>query len=365
MNEMTEISGFAPPAVKDAFAANFEEGGELGARFSAIRDGELVADLWAGFSDRAKTAPWTEETLVAVYSSGKAAMTTLVAEAVSEGALDYERAVADDWPDFAAGGKERVTLADVLSHQAGLCGFPEPMPPEDWIDHAKIAARLAAMTPLWRPGTASGYHPQTVGFIVNELLRRTTSKTVGARLREKGHAIHCGMTDEEIARTAFMTKPPSAPVHRDSELTKIAFLKPWSATAKVGREEWMRAEIPASNMHATAKALAEIVHPLANGGVSATGEWVIDASIVDAALKVRITGEDLVLPFHLSWTAGLMANTNGFFGPSTTAFGHAGFGGSAAMIDPARRLSAGYAMNRMSPSLAGDPRAVRLFESLY
>lgn len=368
MNARIEISGFVAPGfepVRDAFAANFAGGEELGARFSAFRAGEAVADLWAGWSDRERIYPWTDDTLVCIFSSGKAAMATLVAEAVSAGALDYERKIADDWPEFGAAGKESVTLGMALSHQAGLCGFPEEIPAEEWIDHDKICTRLAAMTPLWPPGSASGYHPQTVGFIVNELMRRKIGKTIGALLREKALDIHCGMKPDEIARVAYMPKPPSAPVHRKaSRFTEIAFLKPWSAASKVSREDWMAAEIPASNMHATAKALAEIVHPLANGGVDAKGARIIDSVAIEEALKTRISGEDLVLPFNLSWAAGLMRNTNGHFGPSATAHGHAGFGGSAVMIDPAKRISAAYAMNRMSPSLAGDPRAVRLFSAL-
>lgn len=364
MTDRIEINGFVAPgfeSVRDAFAANFAGGEELGARFSAFREGEAVIDVWAGFSDRERSIPWSEDTLACIFSSGKAAMARLVAEAVSEGALDYERPVAADWPDFAANGKGTITLAALLSHQAGLCGFPDEMPPEDWLDHDRICARLAAMAPLWPPGSASGYHPQTVGYIVNELFRRTKGKTIGALLRETGLDIHCGIGADEIARAAFMPKPPAAPVHRKaSRFTEIAFLKPWSAAAKVSREAWMAAEIPASNMHASAPALAEIVHPLANGGVDARGRRVIEPDIVAEALEIRCEGEDLVLPFHLVWAAGLMANSNGHFGPSPSAFGHAGFGGSSAMIDPAKRASAAYVMNRMSPSLAGDPRAVRL-----
>ena len=117
-------------------------------------------------------------------------------------------------------------------------------------------------------------------------------------------------------------------------------------------------------MHATAEALAAVTHPLANQGVDVAGARVIDPDIVEAALKPRISGEDLVLPFELTWAAGLMKNTNGHFGPSPTAFGHAGFGGSAVMVDPAKKISAAYVMNKMSPSLAGDPRAVALFAAL-
>ncbi len=367
MKDTLEISGFAAPgyeSVIDAFALNFDRGDELGARFSAYQAGALVVDLWAGWTDRDRTRPWTKETLSGIFSSGKAAMAALVAEAVSAGALDYEKRIAQYWPEFGAAGKGEITLAMALSHQAGLCGFPDEIPPEEWIDHDAIAARLAAMAPLWKPGSAPGYHPQTIGFIVNEVLRRAAGKTVGAMLREKAFDIHCGMKADETARVAYMPKPPSAPVHRDSELTKIAFLKPWSAAGKVAREDWMAAEIPASNMHATAEALAAIVHPLANDGVDVKGARLIDPKVVGAALKTQISGDDLVLPFHLDWTAGLMRNTNGHFGPSPTAFGHAGFGGSAAMIDPAKKISAGYVMNKMSPSLAGDARAVALFAAL-
>ncbi len=373
MTSAPEIFGEAARGfekARDAFADNFARGDDLGARFSAFIAGELVVDLWAGWSDRDRSVPWADDTLVCLYSSGKAAMARLVAEAVSNGVLDYERPVAADWPAFAAEGKSAITLAMALSHQAGLCGFADPIPPADWTHWEAITARIAAMEPLWAPGTAFGYHPQTVGYIIGELLRVCAGRTIGETLRAdffeaRGLDIHCGLTPPEIARAAFMTKPPRAPEHRKGRLTEIAFLKPWSSASGVAREAWMAAEIPASNMHATARALAEIVHPLAHDGIEAGGARVIDPKAIAQALRIRIKGEDLVLPFTLQWTAGLMTNSNGFFGPARAAFGHAGFGGSAVMIDPARRLSAAYAMNKMSPSLAGDPRAVRLMRSLY
>ncbi|MEK7265472.1 MAG: serine hydrolase domain-containing protein [Pseudomonadota bacterium] len=373
MSDTIEISGFVQKkfeAVRDAFAANFADGGELGARFSAFCAGELALDIWAGYADRDKVVPWTDETLACVYSAGKSAISLLIARAVSEGKLDYERPVADYWPEFAAQGKDLITVVMAMSHQAGLCGFADPIPPEEWINHDKIAARLAAMAPLWPPGAAPGYHTQTIGYIANELIRRTAGRSIGEILRKdyfegQGIDIHCGVAPVDFARIAYMPKPPSAPVHRqDSEFTKIAFLKPWSAAGKVSREDWLAAEIPASNMHATARALAEITHPFANRGVDARGVGVIDPSVVAAAILPRISGEDLVLPFHLTWAAGLMVNTNRHFGPSPTALGQPGFGGSAVMIDPAKKISAAYVMNKMSPALAGDPRAVRLFSAL-
>lgn len=370
MTSSVDITGEAPAAIRKAFAANFAAGGELGARFCVFQEGALVTDLCAGWADRDRTLPFAKDTLACIYSSGKAAISLLIARAVSEGLLDYERPVADYWPEFAAHGKDKITVAMAMSHQAGLCGFADPIPPEEWIDHDKIAARLAAMAPLWPPGSASGYHTQTIGFIAGELLRRVSGRSIGRVLREDYFGaqeidLHCGLTPREFTRIAYMPKPPSAPTHRsDSEFTKIAFLKPWSAAGKVAREDWLAAEIPASNMHATARALAEIMQPFANRGVDARGAQVIDPAVVEAALRPRISGEDLVLPYRLTWAAGLMINTNGHFGPNPGVLGHPGFGGSAVMVDPARRLSAAYVMNKMSPSLSGDPRAVRLFSTL-
>ena len=127
----------------------------------------------------------------------------------------------------------------------------------------------------------------------------------------------------------------------------------------------MAAEIPASNMHSDARSLAEVVHPFANNGKTANGEHMLAPEAIDAAFKERIRGDDLVLPFHLSWAAGLMRNINRHFGPNENALGHAGFGGSCILIDPEHRLTAAYVMNKMSPHLVADPRAVRQLNALY
>lgn len=355
--------------VGDAFAENFADELELGASFAVMIDDEPVVDIRGGFSDKAGEEPWSESTLACIYSSGKAAISLLIAREVSIGRLDYDAPVADYWPEFGAAGKEKVTLAQALSHQAGLCGFPDEMPPETWLDWNAITATLAAMAPLWEPGTANGYHPQTVGFIAGEVLRRVTGKTVGQLIdafhQSSGLQIFCGMRADEIARAAYMPKPPKAPdLGPLNDYKKLAFLKPWSAPARVAREEWMAAELPASNMHADARSLARIVHPFVNGG-KWDGNPFIAQGAIDAALKERIRGDDLVLPFHLSWSAGLMRNINRHFGPNENAYGHAGFGGSCVVVDPENNLTAAYVMSGMSPYLVGDPRAVRLLDAVY
>ncbi len=352
-------------AVGEAFAENFKDGAELGASFAAVVGNEIVVDIRGGYADKAQEQAWTEETLACIYSSGKAVLALLIAHEVSNGRLDYEAPVAAYWPEFGQNGKEQITVAEALSHQAGLCGFPDEMPPQSWLDWKATTDRLAAMAPLWAPGSANGYHPQTFGFLAGELLRRVTGRTVGKLISDFQLQIFCGMNVTEIGRVAYMQKPPRAPdLGELNELTKIAFLKPWSAPGQIAREEWMAAEIPASNIHGDACSLARVLHPFVNGG-SWNGDPYLKQDAIDAAFSERIRGDDLVLPFHLSWSAGLMRNINRHFGPRENAFGHAGFGGSCVVIDPEMNLTAVYVMNRMSPHLVGDPRALRLINALY
>ena len=355
--------------VAEAFARNFEEGAELGGCFAVAIEGDLVVDIRGGHADRAKETPWADDTLACVYSTGKSIVALLIARAVSDGLLDYEAPVATYWPEFAASGKEDITLAEAMSHQDGLCALPEDAPPDIYLDWDATCAVIAGMKPLWAPGTANGYHPQTFGFIAGEVLRRATGKTVGALLRDHAQAddlqVFCGMGEKELARAAYMPKPPRAPdLGELTELKKLAFLKPSSAPAKVAREDWAAAEIPASNMHADARSLALALHPLANEGERG-GDTIISVDALAALFDERIRGDDLVLPFHLSWSAGLMRNINSHFGPNESAFGHAGFGGSCVVIDPENRMTIAYVMNKMSPHLVGDPRAVRLIDAAY
>ena len=184
---MVEIAGLAPArfaGVKDAFAAGFEAGEELGARFTLVEAGETVLDLWAGFADRARTKPFDDTTLAPIFSTTKAVAALLIARLVDRGKLDYAQAVASVWPEFAQAGKTAITVEQVMSHQAGLSGFPDPMEPSAWFDWDTICAKLAAMAPIWPPGTASGYHPITFGYLADEIFKRVDGRTMGTALRE-------------------------------------------------------------------------------------------------------------------------------------------------------------------------------------
>ena len=371
---MVDIAGFAQPrfaAVQDAFAANFEEGLELGARFTVVQSGETVVDLWAGHADRKREKPFDQRTLTAVFSTTKALAAILMAGLVEQGKIAYDQPVAAVWPEFAQAGKGAITIEQALSHQAGLSGFPEPMDPAEWFDWDAICARLAAMTPLWPPGTASGYHPITFGYIAGEIFRRVAGRTMGQALREDlaqpyGLDLWIGLPDAEFERVADLQRPNGLPDFGElNEPTRAAFMTAWSSPGGRNQADWRRAEIPSANGHATAEGLARLMGALANDGWL-DGEEILTPAVIAEAARERIRGQDLVLPFVMSWGAGFMRNeTEKPWGPALHSFGHSGWGGSCALADPEAKLGAAYVMNKQGTVLMGDPRPKRLLEAVY
>jgi CubicO group peptidase (beta-lactamase class C family) len=371
---MVEISGFAPPrfsAVKDAFAANFEAGLELGARFTLVEAGEVALDLWAGHADRKQTRAFDERTLTPVFSTTKAIASLLIARLVDQGKLDYAQTVASVWPEFAQAGKAAITVEQVMSHQEGLSGFPDAMDPALWFDWDAICAKLAAMAPLWPPGTASGYHPVTFGYLAGEIFRRVEGRTMGTALKADlagpfGLDLWIGLPDSEFDRVAELQRPTALPdFGHHNEATNAAFLTPWSSPGGRSQAEWRRMEIPSANGHATAHSLARLMGALANDGWL-DGEDILSPALVAEASRERIRGPDVVLPFNMSWAAGFMRNeTEHPWGPSNASFGHSGWGGSCAFADPETKLAGAYVMNKQSTQLMGDDRPKRLIEAAY
>lgn len=373
-----DIHGVCPPrfaAVKDAFAANFTaapEGlNEQAARFSVCIDGEVAVDLWAGWADAAKTRPFGEQTLTPVFSTGKAVMALLIATCVERGLLDYDTPVATYWPAFGQAGKDQITVAQMMSHQAGLPGFSEPADPAIWFDREAALARLSAQAPMWPPGTGSGYHPITIGLLAGELFRLVDGRSMGTALREDFAGpddldLWIGLPEAEHDRVAQMRKPAAPPdLGVIDAIKRAAFLDAGSAPAGRGSTAWRTMELPSANLHGTARDLARIVGVFANGGML-DGRTVLSADVLAAATRERVRGLDKVVPFHISWAAGLMRNEGlEVFGPNDGTVGHYGWGGSCAFADPAAKVSGAYVMTRQSPHLLGDPRAVRLIEALY
>jgi CubicO group peptidase (beta-lactamase class C family) len=368
------IGGLCPPrfeAVRRAFEANFAEGRELGARFAFALEGEIVIDLIGGWADRDGTRPFGPDTLTPLFSTTKALASFMIARLAGAGRLDYGQRVTDVWPEFGAAGKDAVTVEQLLSHQAGLCGLPGPMDPADWFDWDLICARLAAMTPLWPPGSASGYHPVTFGYLAGEIFRRVDGRTLGTALREDiagplGLDLWIGLPDAEHHRVADVRRPPALPeLGPITEPRRLAFLTRWASPGGRSAADWRRAEIPYANGHATAAALALLMAALASDG--ALGAWrLLSAGAPAEAARQRIFGDDLVLPYRMGWGAGFIRNEGlWIYGPGRETFGHSGWGGSCAFADPERGVSGAYVMNRQSAELIADSRARRLIEAAY
>lgn len=369
---MADVSGFVAPGferVAETLAASLDAEDDLGAGFAATHRGAVVVDIVGGYLDRTKTKAWTHETLTPVFSTTKGVASIIVAWCVERGFLRYEDVVADLWPDFGAHGKDKLTIAQALSHQAGVPGFPNPVDPDIWLDPTACAAAIAALEPQWPPGTANGYHPLTWGYIVAEIVARAAGRSVGAILREEicgplGLDFHIGMPDALMARVAEMQKPRRfAEFGEITAPRKAAFFQAWSS-GKRSDPRWARIEIPSANGHGTARALARLYEVFATGG-EIDGVRILSPETHAQLIAPRISGRDLVLPFNMDWRSGVMANNNAFYGPNDEAIGHSGSGGSCGFGDPVARVSAGYVMNRQSHYLMGDPRAVRLINALY
>lgn len=365
---MTE--GYVAPGferVREAFNAGLAE--EMGAGFAAIRDGDVVVDLWGGWANREHTRPWERDTIVPVYSATKGVSAMVIAKLVDEGVLDYGAPVASLWPAFGAHGKDKVAVAQTLAHQAGVPGFIDPIDPDLWLDPPACGAAIAALPPMWPPGSASGYHPLTWGYIAGELVQRAAGRSLGTILREDictplGIDFQIGTPENDHARASEMKKPTRAGDF--GEITpprKAAFFSKWAAPVR-GSTQWRKIEIPSANGHSTALALARLYEVYATGGVI-NGSRVLSQEGFDALTRRRWFGADLVLPFKVDWRTGIIGNSNRFYGPNPEALGHSGAGGSAGFGDPVTGVSAAYVMNKQSHFIMGDPRSLKLIDALY
>lgn len=348
--------------VQDVFAQNFSDGEELGAGFAVIKDGEVVANLVGGWADRKRETPWTDNTLVPVYSTTKGIAALVLAHLVERLPAGYDTAVADVWPEFSVNGKGDVTIGQVASHQAGLPGFPDEIDPGLWLDPPACAAALADLAPMWPPGSAHGYHPLSWGYLVGEIARRISGETLGTTLRHLFPEIDfmIGTPATEHERCADIQRPRElADLGEITPARRAAFVSKWAAPNR-GGAIWREIEIPSANGHGTALSVAQLYDTYTQGG-----RGVMNATTFDALISARTHGPDLVLPMITSFGAGIMHNTHGLFGPEPTTLGHSGWGGSMAISDQRNGLTCAYVMNRQSNILVGDPRAVRLVEAAY
>ncbi len=408
---MTTISGWVAPGfeeVRAAFQANFDAGIEVGAAFGAYHRGQKVVDLWGGISDARTEKPWEEDSLVLVYSTTKGVVAMCANRLAQQGAIDVEAPVAKYWPEFAQGGKESITVADLLSHRAGLAWVDGTMSFEDMLRWDAVVEALERQVPSWPPGTAHGYHATTYGWLVGEVVRRVTGMSVGTYLRTEiagplGADFFIGLPASEEPRVARLVSfieglkaglpAESAPRSGDptntgpdlSELATLAesYLAPDGPLFKAlmapggalaDEQVWHSpqlhaAEIPAAGGITDARSLALLYGACVHDVTTVTGDTfrVLTPEQVERAVTQETQGPDVVLMgLDLQWGLGFNVNSGligaaGLGGPK--AFGHFGMGGSAGWADPDLQLGMGYVMNRMQIGTTGDLRSFRLMRS--
>ncbi|MFT7597836.1 MAG: CubicO group peptidase (beta-lactamase class C family) [Acidimicrobiales bacterium] len=369
--------GFGPLA--DAFRANFDDGFELGAAFSLYVDGARVADLWGGTADKKSGAEWTEDTLALVFSTTKGAAAICIAMLVESGKLSYEEPVATYWPEFAAAGKETITLSQMMSHQAGLFAVDEKLSLDQLLAVAPVVEALAAQAPLWEPGSTHGYHALTYGWLAAEVVRRVDGRRLGQFFADEvagplGLDFWIGLPEQEEPRVAVLRAAPRPEADELELMMKIAgpgtnggrALTMDGALAISGggmpfnTREVHATEMPGANGITNARSLARL-YAATIGEVDAV-RLTSDAT-VDAMRAEQVHGDDqcLVLPTRFGHGFMLKADFLPFL--SDNSFGHYGAGGSLGFADTEAGVGFGYVMNQMGGGIAGDPRAVALIEA--
>jgi CubicO group peptidase (beta-lactamase class C family) len=380
---MAEIHGDVDEgfgAVADAFAANFDERGELGAAFSLYVDGVQRADLWGGIADKATGRPWTEDTLQLVFSTTKGAAAICIARLVERGALSYDDPVAKHWPEFAANGKEAITVGQMLSHQAGLIAVDVKLSFDEIMAVTPVVEALEQQQPLWEPGTAHGYHALTYGWLAGELLRRVDGRRIGQFLREEvaeplGLDFWIGLPEEHDERVSRIeiAPPPTDPAEIEMML---ALLGPGTNGYRALSMDGVIST--AGDNHFNSRALHATEMPGANGITNARslarmyaatigevdGVRLLAPETVEAVRAERVNGPDLTLVQPTRFGAGFWLHNDSTPMIQDGSFGHPGAGGSLGYANPELGVGYGYVMNQMKSNVAGDPRACALNDAV-
>ncbi|MFE0591043.1 serine hydrolase domain-containing protein [Micromonospora echinospora] len=376
----TVAEGYEP--VREAFQANFATRSEIGAAVSVYRHGREVVRLWGGTADPDTGRPWREETLQVVYSTTKSVPAACAHLLAQRGQLDLDAPVAGYWPEFAAAGKGDIPVRWLLSHQAGLPVLDRPVPLAAALTWDPVVAALAAQAPAWQPGTAHGYHGLTYGWLVGEVVRRVSGRSLGTYFAEEiaeplGLDFWIGLPATEAHRVSRLVEQPVAPPALTREVPEAlrdvlaAYTDPTSLVVRstmvtdppldlTDPRTWA-AEIPAVNGICTASSLARFYAGLIG---EVDGVRILDATTLATATREQASGTDRVLmaPTRPALGFGLPLPEQPWWSP--TAFGFPGHGGSLGYADPASGVAFGYVMNGLRVSMDPDPRTSSLIEAV-
>ena len=360
-------------AVRDAFANNFVEHGEVGAAVTVIVDGVAVVDLWGGWADEAHTRPWRRDTLVNSYSVGKAFVATLLLQLVDGGRVDLDAPIATYWPAFAAGARAKATVRHALCHRAGVPAIREPLTNDDLWDFDRMCDAVAATEPWWTPGERHAYHTNTYGHLVGGIVRHVTGELPGSRLAALAAPleadVHFGLPDADHARCAdTIWAAPALPSERaaidqlqgDALMTALGYVNPpgYASMGVVNTPEWRRTQVPSTNGHMTAHGIARIYDALLRGDILSR-DVLVEATRPQSSGFCPTLGQDVTFGLGFQpWTEKRP------IGRTPSGFGHFGTGGSLGFADPSVGVAFGYVMNHVIPRWQ-SPRNRALVDAVY
>jgi CubicO group peptidase (beta-lactamase class C family) len=378
MTGMAPVSGHCDPAfaaVRDAFAENFADRGEVGAAVSVVVDGAVVVDLVGGWTDAARSRPWQPDTMVNFYSAGKALVGLLVLQLVEQGLISLDVPIAAVWPGFGTGGKEAATLRHALSHRAGIPAIRERLTDEALWDWDRMAGAVAATEAWWEPGTRHAYHTNTFGHLIGEVVRRVCGASPGDRLRgvagPLGADLWFGVPPAEQQRCAEVIWAPPEPVNLDIDalaglgdevlMNALAHVNPpgYSSIGVVNSARWRSAQVPSTNGHGTGAGLARLYAALLRPGELLSSELLAEATAVQSRGWCPILRDHVV--FGLGFTP---TSPQRPFGPNPRSFGHFGTGGALGFADPDAGVAFGYVMNHVIPRWRST-RNMALVDAVY
>ncbi len=361
--------------VRDALAEKLASGDELGASIVINIDGEVVADMWGGFRDEARTVPWTDDTITNVWSTTKTITNLAALMLVERGQLDVYAPIARYWPEYAANGKQDIEVRHLLSHTSGVSGWEQPFLIEDMYDWDKSTSQLASQAPWWEPGSASGYHALNQGHMVGELVRRITGKSLKQFVAEEiagplGADFQIGALERDWDRIADVVPPPPLPFDMDAIDPQSPAFKtmtgPIPDAAAANTSGWRNADMGACNGHGNARSVARIMSALALGG-EVDGVRLVSQKTIDLIFDEQSKGIDMVLGVPLRFGIGYglpLLETVPYLPDERICF-WGGWGGSVIAMDLDRRMTISYMMNKMGPGVIGSDRSEAYISAVY
>lgn len=374
---MSEINGTNDPAfdsVRELMQKQLSSGEELGLSLAVNIDGKDVLDLWGGHADVHKTQPWTKDTITLVWSCSKVVTNLAAMLLVDRGQLDVNEKVATYWPEFAANGKENITVAHVLSHSSGIPAWETPVTFEELCDNKVATEKLAQQAPWWTPGEKSGYQLSNQGHMVGEVIRRITGKPLEQFVADEitrplDADFQYGVPEDQWHRTAELIPPPALPIgdlDPTSIVARAIMGSPFPAQITV-TPTFRKAVIGATNGFSNARALARIGSIVSLGG-TVGGKRIVDPTTIDKLLEEQIQGQDLVTPEFVRFGLGVGLpdyRTRPWIPEGDLCF-WGGWGGSIMIMDRERRMTISYAMNRMTGiSTIGNHNTEAYVKAIY